>query len=57
MKLGVNEELLQWMASEAKRLKITKKGKWGGLILDEVTIQVSTFIYWLAYMCIHTAYV
>lgn len=38
--IGINGDHLNWMSEEAKRLKINKKGRCGGLVLDEVTIQV-----------------
>ena len=38
--VGINRELLEWMQTEAKRNCLSKKGYIGGLVLDEVTIQV-----------------
>ena len=40
-KPGLNEEVLQWMEQEAAKIKLTELGKCGGIILDEMSIQVS----------------
>ena len=37
---GVNHDILNWMESEAQRHNVPKSGRIGGLILDEMTIQV-----------------
>lgn len=37
---GLNEDVLQWMEQEAEKLKLTEYGKCGGIILDEMSIQV-----------------
>lgn len=39
-KPGLNEEVLDWMIKEADKLKLDSFGKEGGLILDEMAIQV-----------------
>ena len=38
--VGINSELLEWMAGEATRLNISENGRKGGLIFDEISIQV-----------------
>ena len=40
-KPGLNEEVLEWMKREADKLNLDRFGKEGGLILDEMTIQVT----------------
>ena len=37
---GFNKEVLQWMKLEAEKLKLDDFGKSGGIILDEMAIQV-----------------
>lgn len=39
-KPGLNDEVLQWMLHEADKLKLDSFGREGGLILDEMAIQV-----------------
>ena len=39
-KPGFNEEVLEWMQQEAERLQLSAVGKCGGIILDEMAIQV-----------------
>jgi len=38
---GLNNEVLQWMEQEAKKLKLSEFGRCGGIILDEMSIQVT----------------
>ena len=37
---GCNEDVLQWMVHEAEKKNIGTAGKTGGVILDEMAIQV-----------------
>ena len=37
---GFNEDVLHWMEQEATKMKLSKEGKCGGIILDEISIQV-----------------
>lgn len=37
---GLNDEVLQWMEQEARKLNLSEFGKCGGVILDEMPIQV-----------------
>lgn len=37
---GLNDEVLRWMEQEAKKLNLSDFGKCGGIILDEMSIQV-----------------
>ena len=37
---GFNEEVLQWMEQEASKIQLSEHGKCGGIILDEISIQV-----------------
>ena len=37
---GWNPEVFSWCHSEARRLNLKDKDLWGGLIFDEMTIQV-----------------
>lgn len=37
---GCNEDVLQWMVHEAEKKNIGAAGKTGGVILDEMAIQV-----------------
>ena len=37
---GFNEEVLQWMEQEATKMQLSEDGKCGGIILDEISIQV-----------------
>ena len=37
---GCNEDVLQWMVHEAEKKNIGTAGKTGGVILDELAIQV-----------------
>ena len=39
-KSGLNDEVLQWMEQEAKKLDLSEFGKCGGIVLDEMSIQV-----------------
>ena len=39
-KPGFHLEMLDWMAKEAERLAIPATGKEGGLIFDEMSLQV-----------------
>ena len=39
-KSGLNDEVLQWMLHEADKLNLDSFGREGGLILDEMAIQV-----------------
>ena len=43
-KPGLNEEVLQWMEQEADKVKLTELGRCGGIILDEMSIQVLDLI-------------
>lgn len=38
---GINQDLLSWMDKEADRLHITIGGRQGGMVFDEMAIQVS----------------
>ena len=38
---GLNDEVLQWMEQEAKKLKLSEFGRCGGIILDEMSIHVT----------------
>ena len=38
--VGINQELLKWMAAEAEHRNVPVKGKAGGLVFDEMAIQV-----------------
>ena len=38
---GFNESVGKWMAQEAEKKRIGPEGKEGGIILDEMSIQVS----------------
>lgn len=40
-KPGIQEEVLDWLVDEVKRSGLDDYGKAGGLILDEMSIQVS----------------
>ena len=37
---GVNHEILDWIKREAERNNVSASGKMGGLIIDEISIQV-----------------
>ena len=37
---GINNEFLQWMSDEARALNVTSEGRIGGLVIDEMSIQV-----------------
>jgi hypothetical protein len=39
-KPGLSEEMLQWMKKEADRIGINEFGRCGGIVLDEMSIQV-----------------
>ena len=39
-KSGLNDEVLQWIEQEAKKLDMSEFGKCGGIVLDEMSIQV-----------------
>ena len=38
---GLNEEVLQWMEQQAKKLKLSEFGRCGEIILDEMSIHVT----------------
>ena len=38
-KTGIIPDMMAWMKNEAGRLKIEKEGFYGGLLLDEMSIQ------------------
>ncbi len=40
---GLNEEVLEWMLVEANKLGLDSFGREGGLILDEMAIQVCLY--------------
>lgn len=40
---GWNVEVVAWCHREASRLKLKDQDLWGGLIFDEMTIQVNEF--------------
>lgn len=48
-KPGLNEEVLQWMEQEAAKGNLTELGKCGGIILDEMSIQVPNDFYFSSY--------
>ena len=41
---GFSQDMFRWMVKEAERLTLPKEGHHGGLILDEMSIQVSFFL-------------
>lgn len=44
---GFNEEVLQWMEQEASKIQLSEHGKCGGIILDEISIQVyESYVIW-----------
>jgi roadblock/LC7 domain-containing protein len=40
-KAGLSEEMLKWMRQEANRIGIDEFGRCGGIVLDEMSIQVT----------------
>ena len=44
---GVQESMLKWMSDEAKARNIPAHGMCGGLMCDEVSIQVLSFFFYL----------
>ena len=40
---GFNESVGKWMSEEALKRKIGPEGREGGIILDEIAIQVTNF--------------
>lgn len=51
---GFNEDVLQWMVHEAQKKNIGTAGKTGGVILDEMAIQVlflGTFCFYHNHSC------
>ena len=38
---GLNDEVLQWMEQEAKKLKLSEFGRCGEIVLDEMSIHVT----------------
>ncbi len=41
---GLNDKVLDWMVKEADKLKLDSFGREGGLILDEMSIQVTIIL-------------
>ena len=42
---GWNQEIIEWCAKEAPRQELKKHEYWGGLIMDEMKIQVKILLF------------